>query len=112
MFLQVSVCPQGGGVPGQVHPPAGTTPTWAGTHPQAGTPPRGRYTPWAGTPPSHSACCDTVNKRTVRIPLECILVFTISFLVFTLFSLKFTMPHEVHCRHCSLTRRTLCLLPS
>ena len=37
-------------------------------------------TPWADTPrpeadtPLHSACCDTVNKRAVRIPLECILV--------------------------------------
>ena len=34
----------------------------------------GRY-PRAGTtpPPGHSACWDTVNKRAVRIPLECIL---------------------------------------
>ena len=35
--------------------------------------------PWAGTPPGRyttlcSACWDTVNKRAVCIPLECILV--------------------------------------
>ena len=39
--------------------------TWAGT-------------PWAGTPPAGTllgnACWDTVNKRAVRILLECILV--------------------------------------
>ena len=33
--------------------------------------PPGRYTPWVGTP---SACLDTVNKRAVRLPLECILI--------------------------------------
>ena len=43
-------------------------------YPRAGTPP-GRYLPGAGTPPGHSACWDMVNKRAVRIPLECILVF-------------------------------------
>ena len=42
MFLQVSVCPQGG-VPGQVIHPI----PWQ-VHP----PPPGRYTPWAGTPPA------------------------------------------------------------
>ena len=72
-------------------PQAGTPPgryPLAGTAPQADTPPvgrytplPGRYTPQAGTPPgrytpSHSACWDTVNKRAVRIPLECILVIT------------------------------------
>ena len=35
-----------------------------------------------GRPPLHSACWDTVNKRAVRIPLECILVENI--LPFTL----------------------------
>ena len=52
-----------GGVPGKV-------PT------RAGTPP-GRYTPPAGTPAASTpgnACSDTVNKRAVRILLECILV--------------------------------------
>ena len=65
--------------------------TWAGTP----TPPPGRYSPQAGTPPGqihplhrylpgrytplgrYSAprvCRDTVNKRAVRILLECILV--------------------------------------
>ena len=52
------------------------TPPWADT-PWADT-------PWADTPseqtphrvdtPLRSACWDTVNKRAVRIPLECILV--------------------------------------
>ena len=46
------------------------------THPLAGTPPC-RYTPCRYTPsrytPRRSACWDTVNKRAVRIPLECIL---------------------------------------
>ena len=61
--------PGSGEVPGQVHPWAGTPPLWAGTPPL-----------WAGTPPSRyphspsSACWDTVNKRAVRILLECFLV--------------------------------------
>ena len=53
MFSQVSVCPQGVRVSVSMH---------AGIH-----------TPRADTPP-RSACWDTVNKRAVRIPLECILV--------------------------------------
>ena len=84
--------------PGQVHPPWQVHP-WQ-IHPWAGTPP-GRYTPWAGTPPGQvtpqagtppsrytplasthplagtppgNACWDMVNKRAVRILLECILV--------------------------------------
>ena len=74
------VHPQAGThTPRQVHPLGRYTP-WADAprqvHPQAGTP------PWAGTPhgqvnPHHSACWDTVNKRAVRIPLECILVTTL-----------------------------------
>ena len=61
--------------------------TWAGTpHPPEQVHPRGqvhplpgRYTPsWVGTPPRQvhpcNACWDTVNKRAVRILLECILV--------------------------------------
>ena len=35
-----------------------------------------RQTPPLGRPLLHSACWDTVNKRAVRIPLECILVST------------------------------------
>ena len=83
------------------HPPEQTLP-WAdtppgrhplGRHPSRQTPPWAdtpRQTlPWADTPGSHppgshpppgrhplnSACWDMVNKRAVRIPLECILVF-------------------------------------
>ena len=52
MFSQVSVCPQGGICP---------IACWD-------TPP-----PWADTP-VRSVCWDMVNKRAVRIPLECILV--------------------------------------
>ena len=47
----------GWGLPGQVHPRAGTPP--------------GRYTPLPGRYPPPLA---PVNKRAVRIPLECILV--------------------------------------
>ena len=88
MFLHLSVSHsvQGGSTwPGQI-PPRQVHPR-AGTPSRAGHPP-GRYTPWqvhplpprASTaprqvhPPSHSACWDMVNKRAVRIPLECILV--------------------------------------
>ena len=39
----------GGGVPGQVPPPAGTPPRQA--HPPGRYTPQGRYTPRAGTPP-------------------------------------------------------------
>ena len=46
MFLHVSVCPQGGGIPGQVHPP------------------------------EQCMLGDTGNKRALRIPLECILVLS------------------------------------
>ena len=73
--------PWSGTPPGQVHPPPGRYTPLAGTPsrqvhiPWAGTPP-GRYTPQAGTPPqSQWMLWDTVNKQTVRIPLECILVY-------------------------------------
>ena len=89
MFSQVSVCPQGAvsaplhaGIhtPWQVHPPCRYTPpgryTPGQVHPWQVQPP-GRYTPCRYTPsrytPRRSACWDTVNKRAVRIPLECIL---------------------------------------
>ena len=76
---------KGGAVPGQV-PPGRYTPRQV--HPRAGTP-TNRYLPWAGTPsgrylPRHSTCWDMVNKRVVRIPLECILVYIIFSLVSTL----------------------------
>ena len=64
------------GTPRQVHPPSRHTPPrqvppWQ-VHPPTGTFPWA-VPPKAGTPPDHSACWDTVNKRAVRIPLECIL---------------------------------------
>ena len=70
-------------------PPLGRHLSWADPHPWADPPPLGRpptpaqIPPWADTPwedipwadtPLHSACQDTVNKRAVRILLECILV--------------------------------------
>ena len=100
MFSQMSVCPQWGEYlgryppwvglpPGRYTPWAGTTPPWQ-EHPLGRQPPRqvhprdryttSRYTPWQVHHPSdrytptHSACWDTVNKRAVRIPLECIRV--------------------------------------
>ena len=47
--------------------------------PPGQTPPRtrGRHPPGRHPPYPRSACWDTVNKRAVRIPLECILVFEI-----------------------------------
>ena len=86
MVVTTRVCLSMGGVPGQVQPPWEGTPPTLGrytpigrntsgqVHPQAGT------LLWAGTPaPCHSSCWDTVNKQTVRIPLECILVFSVMF---------------------------------
>ena len=82
------VHPPGQVPPRQVHPrqvpPQVGTP-WAGTPPGAGTPPeqvpprnvyppRHVQPPWASTPPRTQYMLGTVNKRAVRIPLECILV--------------------------------------
>ena len=53
-----------------IHPPGQTPPFWADT-PQADTP---NPLLWADTTPPCSTYWDTVNKRAVRIPLECILV--------------------------------------
>ena len=77
--------------PGQVHTPLGSyTPLRkAGTPLQADTP-WADTSPWADNPPAqymleyththlHSACWDRVNKRAVRIPLECILVLDLYF---------------------------------
>ena len=60
MFSQVSVCPQRQGV----YPIA----CWDTHTPWGRHPLLGRH------PPLGSACWDTVNKRAVRIPLDCILV--------------------------------------
>ena len=66
--------------PGRYTPkPWAATPPWQvppAATPQAGNP--GKVHPPEGTPPGqvppgHSACWDSVNKRAVRIPLECIL---------------------------------------
>ena len=89
----------GGEVPGQVPPGRYTAPLPPG---RSTPPPPGRYAPqqiqppWqvhtpsrytptpcqvhllAGTHPLSSACWDTVNKRAVRIPMECILVSKVS----------------------------------
>ena len=64
IFLHLSVILfTGVGLPGKV-PTRPGTPPWQ-VHPPAGT-------PTAST--SGNACCVTVNKRAVRILLECILV--------------------------------------
>ena len=64
---------------GWIHSPGRYTPPPASA-------PLGRYTPPARYPqqvhPMCSACWDTVNKRAVRIPLECILVH-LSVILFT-----------------------------
>ena len=73
IFAPVCHSVQGGTCPGtphpqQVHPPGRYSPP-------AGTPPRQVHsTRRAGTPPCSNACWDMVNKRAVRILLECILV--------------------------------------
>ena len=84
MFLQVCVCPQGGGCLPQCmlgcHPP-GTRQT----PPGPGRPPGTRQTPWdladpprpGRPPPPGSRLQHTVYERPVRILLECILVFSV-----------------------------------
>ena len=83
MFSQVSVCLSMEGVSAPLH---------AGIHPLGQTTPLGRHPPcsvhvaihtplpsacWDTHPsPLHSACWDTVNKRAIRILLECNLVVT------------------------------------
>ena len=79
IFLHLSVILfRGGTCPGtphpqEVHPPGRYSPP-AGTPPGRYTPQAGTPHPRAGTPPCSNACWDTVNKRAVRILLECILV--------------------------------------
>ena len=77
--------------PGQIHPPprVGTSPsryTPGLVHPPPGQvhPPPGQVHPHLGRYiPQGSACSDTVNKRAVHIPLECILVSNFSLLLKT-----------------------------
>ena len=57
-------------LPGQTQPPWADTPSADTT--LADTPPPSAC--WDTHSPLPSACWDTVNKRAVRIPLECILV--------------------------------------
>ena len=97
MFLQVSVCPLGEWIPACLtghmtnqqyissSTVAGFQLVWRQLtgnnkmhdvigHMAPPTPqqtPQADPTPWAGHPPTHT---HTVNKREVRIPLECILV--------------------------------------
>ena len=93
------------------HPPWADTPL--GRHPLGSTHPLGRQPPCpvhAGmhTPPAQcmlgytlplpSACWDTVNKRAVRIPLECILVLH----VFHSFGIMFTDSKNTQIRNMDL----------
>ena len=77
MFLQVSVCPQGG-VPGQVHTPHKYTPSWAGTPPGQVHPRAGTHPSWAGTPQGRSPWVGTPTQagtppRQVHLPPQCML---------------------------------------
>ena len=84
MFSQASFCSQGdlphcmlGHTPLGRHPPPGRHPP--GRQPPGRQPP-GRHPPGRQPPgrrPLRSVCWDTVNKRAVRIPLECILVLVL-----------------------------------
>ena len=94
MLLHLSVILFRGGVSASVPRGVCLPPPWAdtpqvdnplGRHPSVDTHPQAD-TPWADNPPGRplracwdthpqrSACWDTVNKRAVHIPLECILV--------------------------------------
>ena len=95
MFSQVSVCPRGDVCPIaclDTHPPGTPEPDTPSPQGPEADPPDQRQTPLspqepeADTPlcrhprargrhPLCSACWDTINKRAVRVPLECILVF-------------------------------------
>ena len=85
VFSQVSVCPQGEGgwLPSMQHrshdrgvfPPSLDADPPRCRPPAPGCRPSWMQTPWMQTPPpTHGILWDTVNKRTVRILPECILV--------------------------------------
>ena len=92
--------------PWQVHPPE-QVPPWQ-VHPLAGTlpgrvyPPGLVHSPWACTPPGN-ACWDTVNKRAVRILLECILV---SLCIFMLMTSETSDPVRVGRTNCHILSST------
>ena len=71
MFSQVSVCSRGWGVCLRSQ---GEGVCVSGTPPSRHPPPVADIPPGRHPPSPPSACWHTVNKRTVRIPLECILV--------------------------------------
>ena len=71
---QVHPLPWARYTPGQVHTLLGRYTPQAGTTIRVGTP-RQVHPVRADTSPLRSACWDTVNKRAVCIPLECILVY-------------------------------------
>ena len=83
IFLQLSVCPQGGRVSASVHagmpyhPPGMENPPGMETPPRDGEPPLGWRTPPDGEPPPGSRLQHTVYERPVRILLECILVLAV-----------------------------------
>ena len=62
--------------PGQTLP-VGRHPPWADTSLGRHTPPEQTHSSLGRHPPLRSACLDTVNKRAVRILLECILVIKV-----------------------------------
>ena len=87
--------------PGQVHLPEQV-------HPPGRYTPLGRCTPWAGTP-LISACWDTVNKRAVRILLECILVYLKAFHLFLIISVHWTLI-PFHTLHIFSYLMSLCMI--
>ena len=85
------------------HPPSADTLSQAYT-PRADT-------PWADTPPTHSTCWDTVNKRAVRILLECNLVtwrFLTGFVIWRRFNHFFLRPDKERCSG----HKFQCMFPS
>ena len=74
MFLLVSVILLRGGGVSEADPPGADTPPREQTQTPGGHTPRGADTPLALSTPPGSRLWHTVNERSVRILLECILV--------------------------------------
>ena len=74
------------------HPPGRHLPLQENTHPS----PPSRHPPGHTPPPPSSACWDTVNKRAVRIPLECILVFVNDLVFFSTEGAQHATDRVVH----------------